>query len=59
MSEPDHETIGRAAFEAYSESTGGLTYDGKEIPSWEGLTEAIRLAWVAAGHAAVMSFKDW
>ena len=48
-------TIGQVAFEAYNESKGGLTYDGKPIPPWDELSgdkAAVHRAWeAAAAHA--------
>lgn len=49
-------TLGQIAFEAYNESKGGRTYDGKPIPGWDTLTNevglAVRKAWEAAAVAA-------
>ena len=48
-------TPGQIAFEAYNESKGGLTYDGKPIPPWSSLTgetgEAVKRAWEVAAQA--------
>lgn len=38
------------AFNAYSASTGGKTYDGKPIPKWNELPERIQQAWEVAVH---------
>ena len=49
---------GRIAFEAYNESKGGLTYDGKPIPPWDELSgdkEAVQRAWEAAAEAVIES----
>ena len=40
--------VARASFDAYNDSVGGLTWDGKPIPPWESLTPRIRRAWCAA-----------
>jgi hypothetical protein len=40
------------AYEAYAESTGGLTFDGRKMPTWNDLPERIRNAWEAAARAA-------
>lgn len=45
------ERIGRVAFDAYRSHVGGVTYDGKAIPEWEGLSEQVRSAWVASAEA--------
>jgi len=42
--------IGRIAFEAYAESVGGKTYDGKDIPKWESVGKTVQDGW---RHAAV------
>lgn len=47
-------TIGQIAFEAYNESKGGLTYDGKPIPPWDELSGdklAVQRAWEVAAEA--------
>lgn len=58
MSNEKTETVktpGQIAFEAYNESKGGLTYDGKPIPPWsslEGQTgDAVKLGWEKAAQA--------
>jgi hypothetical protein len=47
---------GQVAFEAYNASKGGLTYDGKPIPPWSSLSdamgEAAKRGWEAAARAA-------
>ncbi len=43
----------RAAYEGYAESTGGKTFDGREMPSWHDLTERIQTAWAEALKAGV------
>lgn len=48
-------TLGQVAFEAYNESKGGLTYDGKPIPPWDELSgdrAAVHSAWEVAARAA-------
>ena len=46
MTETKNEkTFGQIAFEAYSESVGGKTWDGKEIPPYEDLPDPIKTAW--------------
>lgn len=51
-------SYGQIAFEAYNESKGGLTYDGKPIPPWDTLAgsdvgEAVQRAWEAAAAAVL------
>lgn len=47
------ETLGRVAYAAYIGGVGGKTWDGKDCPTWDGLTPKIRDAWCAAADAAV------
>ena len=47
--------IGRVGYEAYAESTGNKTYDGRDMPKWEELTQRIQDAW---RHAGVASMKQ-
>lgn len=49
-------SFGQIAFEAYSQSTGGKTYDGRDIPTWDELTERIQQAWEAAAQAIIAQF---
>ena len=44
---------GRAAYAAYAISTGGLTWNGRPMPSWDGLGPKIQTAWRRAARAAV------
>lgn len=37
MSTPADKEDAQAAFEAYNESAGGLTFDGRPIPAWNTL----------------------
>ncbi len=53
--EPHDVRRGRIAYEAYAVSTGGKTYDGREMPSWGELPEKIRAAWVVA---ATVVYED-
>jgi hypothetical protein len=41
------------AYEGYAASTGGLTFDGRPMPTWAELPERIQNAWTAAVRAAV------
>ena len=47
----DEELLGRVAFEAYNESKGGRTYDDKQIPPWDHLSETVQTAWKCAARA--------
>ena len=48
MIEMDHDQLGKRGYEAYAVSTGGKTYDGRDMPTWDQLPERIRQAWIAA-----------
>ena len=37
---------------AYCEAAGGVTYDGKPLPTWEELGEDRQKCWMAAGKEA-------
>lgn len=50
MSEPA-KTFGEVGYEAYAESTGGKTWDNRDMPKWSDLTPRIVAAWEAAGAA--------
>lgn len=47
----------RCAYEAYARSTGGKTFDGRDMPPWSGLGDRIQAAWVAAAEAVVFSLR--
>lgn len=49
-------SYGQIAYEAYGESTGGLTYDGREMPKWEDLTPKIQRAWQTAALTTIVKF---
>ena len=43
--------IGRIGYEAYAKSTGGKTYDGRDMPKWDDLPDRIKDAWDAVARA--------
>lgn len=43
--------LAQAAYAAYGDSTGGLNYQGRAMPDWDDLGDAIQVAWVAAAGA--------
>lgn len=47
--ESDRIRRGREGYEAYATSTGGKTFDGRDMPAWDALPMKIREAWSAAG----------
>ncbi len=44
-------TLGKVGYEAYAKFTGGKTYDGRDMPAWDDLTDRIQGAWQAAAEA--------
>lgn len=38
-------------YEAYAQSTGGKTFDGRDMPTWEALPDRIQRAWTDAATA--------
>ena len=49
---------GRAGYLAYAESTGGKTFDGRNMPSWDDLPGRIQEAWNAAAKAIAKEVFD-
>lgn len=52
-----HEQIAKAAFEAYNEKvlpgqTPWKTFNGQDVPRWEGLNDSVRAKWMAAVEGA-------
>ena len=45
--------LGKTGYEAYAKYTGGKTFDGRDMPTWDALPENIREAWRAAARAIV------
>jgi hypothetical protein len=45
-------TMAQAAYQAYAHSTGGKTWDGRDMPKYDDLPDAIKTAWKAAADAA-------
>jgi len=44
-------SLGKCGYEAYAKSTGGKTFDGRDMPMWEQLPENIKRAWADASKA--------
>lgn len=44
---PD-ETYAKLGYEEYAVSTGGKTFDGRDMPKWDELPQRIKDAWRAA-----------
>lgn len=52
---PSDEDLGRVGYDAYKESTGGKTFDGRDMPTFDGILERtphVARAWAAAMSAA-------
>lgn len=51
----DYRLIAEQAFNAYNEhgSTPWLTFDGRPVPRWDAITDAVREKWIAAVKACV------
>ncbi len=45
------ETYGRLGYETYGMTTGGRTFDGRDMPKWDELPQRIRDAWCNAADA--------
>ena len=52
------EALGQTAYAAYALSTGGKTYDGRDMPTWDGLTDKIREAWRCAAVEAALTYLE-
>lgn len=50
--------LGKVAFDAYSRTVGRVTYDGKQIPAWDGLTDIVRAGWAHAASEVVAAAED-
>lgn len=40
-------TAARALYEGYIANSGGLAWDGRPCPTWDGLNDAVRSHWCA------------
>lgn len=47
---------GQTNFDAYNEAAGGLTHDGKPIPTWDKLTDQVRANWEAGAKAVACRY---
>ena len=45
--------LARKLYKAYTDSSGGLNYQGKPCPPWDDLTDPIRKHWTAAAKCAI------
>lgn len=49
--------LGQAGYEAYAKQTGGKTFDGRDMPTWEQLPDRIKEAWSAAAQGIVAAHR--
>lgn len=49
------QTTGQVGYDAYRKATGGLTFDGRPMPTWNELPEPIQHAWTVASAAMLAS----
>lgn len=57
--EPRVISIARRMFKAYSDRAGGLTHDGKPIPTFDELGEAVQANWIAAAEVATADYDNY
>lgn len=50
---PRARSLGQIGYEAYAATTGGKTFDGRDMPLWSALPERIVNAWEGAALAIV------
>ncbi len=61
---PEPRTLGQTGYEAYAAHTGGLTWDGKPMPTWadilvrEGDRPRVTAAWESAAEAIAARARD-
>lgn len=48
--------LAEIAYNAYAGSTGGKTWDGRDMPDWGDLGEKVQTAWATATNAACDAF---
>jgi hypothetical protein len=55
MNEPNPSAVALAPhlYAAYLVSCGGLAWDGRPCPTWDGLNAAVRAHWTAAAQKAI------
>lgn len=54
--------LAKIAYRAYATSTGGKTFDGRDMPDWDDLGDRVQAAWTAAAEAvrvAVAPVVTW
>jgi hypothetical protein len=51
-SEINNDVLARLMYQAYYKEAGGLTFDGKPLPTWYQLGAPQHRCWIAAARAA-------
>ena len=54
----DLQDLGKTGYEAYAASTGGKTFDGRDMPKWDDLPPKIQTAWMEAARAIAVSAHE-
>jgi hypothetical protein len=51
--------LAQQLFDAYNNAPPNpwKTFDGRDVPRWDGLTEQVRGKWLAAARAAINAFE--
>ncbi len=55
----DYDVMASHMYDEYCRAAGGLTYDGKPLPSWAGIGEGRQKCWIAAATAAEDYMSDF
>lgn len=51
-------SYGQIGYEAYARSTGGKTFDGRDMPTFEQLPDRIKKAWEDATMAVIVAVTE-
>jgi hypothetical protein len=49
--------VAMGMFDAYGEHCGWKTFDGRDMPRWDGINDAVRSHWMAAAKYAIDKYK--
>lgn len=58
MMDPLINELAQIMFAAYREHAGGVTWDGKPVPTWDGLNDAVRSHWYASAEVAHARYAE-
>lgn len=56
-SSSDDQSRARVAYDAYAENSNGLTFDGRAMPTFDKLNNAVRSHWTAASQAIATMYR--